>query len=139
MPALRDGDLRSWVKHEEVQGKLYEIRYPVVGTSEFITVATTRPETMLGDTAIAVHPDDERYRALVGRQVRLPLADRLIPIVADEYADPATGSGAVKIQLSFTNEAGEEVAYEAAVIGLRGNSRLERLNLQLEIDVKGKA
>ena len=60
-------------------------------------VATTRPETMLGDTAVAVHPDDERYRDLVGRQVRLPLVGRLIPIIADDYADPEKGTGAVKI------------------------------------------
>ncbi len=60
-------------------------------------VATTRPETMLGDTAVAVHPEDERYRHLVGREVRLPLTDRLIPVIADEYVDPAFGSGCVKI------------------------------------------
>src|SRR5206468_2337439 len=63
----------------------------------FLVVATTRPETMLGDAAVAVHPEDERYRALVGRQLRLPLVDRLIPVVADQHADPAAGSGAVKI------------------------------------------
>ena len=60
-------------------------------------VATTRPETMLGDTAVAVHPEDERYRHLVGQQIRLPLTDRLIPVIADEYVDPAFGSGCVKI------------------------------------------
>ena len=62
-----------------------------------MTVATTRPETMLGDTAVAVHPDDERYRHLIGRQVRLPLVGRLMTIVADEYSDPEKGTGAVKI------------------------------------------
>ena len=66
-------------------------------TGERVTVATTRPETMLGDTAVAVHPEDERYRDLVGRQVRLPLVGRLITIVADEYSDPEKGTGAVKI------------------------------------------
>ncbi len=66
-------------------------------TGEFIVVATTRPETMLGDTAVAVHPDDERYKHLHGKKVRLPLVGRLIPIVADEYSDPEKGTGAVKI------------------------------------------
>ena len=81
----------------EVNGKLYHLRYPLADGSGFISVATTRPETMLGDTAVAVHPNDERYRKLQGAQVRLPLADRLIPIVADEYVDAEFGSGAVKI------------------------------------------
>src|SRR5947207_1590438 len=85
------------VVHEERQGHLWYIKYPVVGAKESLVVATTRPETMLGDTAVAVHPEDERYRALVGRQLRLPLVDRLIPVVADQHADPAAGSGAVKI------------------------------------------
>ncbi len=66
-------------------------------TGIFIIVATTRPETMLGDTAVAVHPDDPRYKELVGRRVRLPLVGRLIPIIADEYSDPEKGTGAVKI------------------------------------------
>ncbi len=83
-------------------GHLYYFDYPVVGeqgerTGERVTVATTRPETMLGDTGVAVHPDDERYRHLQGKKVRLPLVGRLIPIVADEYSDPEKGTGAVKI------------------------------------------
>ena len=78
-------------------GFLWELRYPVVGTDDVIVVATTRPETMLGDTAVAVHPDDERYRDLVGREVELPLTGRRIPIVADTFVDPAFGSGAVKV------------------------------------------
>ena len=82
---------------EEVDGKLWHLRYPLEDGSGHLTVATTRPETMLGDTAVAVHPDDERYRHLIGRQIRLPLADRLIPIVADDAVDPAFGSGAVKV------------------------------------------
>jgi valyl-tRNA synthetase len=82
---------------EEVDGKLWHLRYPLADGSGHLTVATTRPETMLGDTAVAVHPEDERYRHLIGRQIRLPLADRLIPIVADEAVDPAFGSGAVKV------------------------------------------
>jgi valyl-tRNA synthetase len=86
------------VQNRETNGSLWYIRYPVAGLpGRFITVATTRPETMLGDTGVAVHPNDPRFADLVGKSVRLPLADRLIPIVADEYADPETGSGAVKI------------------------------------------
>ncbi|OAI27441.1 valine--tRNA ligase [Methylosinus sp. R-45379] len=90
------------VQQIEVKGHLWHFKYPVVyhdgqPTGEFITVATTRPETMLGDTAVAVHPEDERYTKLVGKNVRLPLVGRLIPIVADEYSDPEKGTGAVKI------------------------------------------
>ena len=85
------------VKHEEVQGKLYEIRYPVIGTDEFITVATTRPETMLGDTAVAVNEKDERYKHLHGKKVLLPLMNREIPIITDELANPEFGTGAVKV------------------------------------------
>ena len=89
------------VETREVQGKMWHFAYPldgepVDGISE-IVIATTRPETMLGDGAVAVHPDDERYRKLVGRMVRLPIAERLIPIIADPYPDPEKGSGAVKI------------------------------------------
>jgi valyl-tRNA synthetase len=85
------------VKHEDVAGKLWEIRYPVVGTDEFITVATTRPETMLGDTAIAVNAKDERYTHLHGKRVLLPLMKREIPIITDELAQPEFGTGAVKV------------------------------------------
>jgi valyl-tRNA synthetase len=85
------------VKHEDVAGKLWEIRYPVVGSSEFITVATTRPETMLGDTAIAVNAKDERYTHLHGKKVLLPLMKREIPILTDELAQPEFGTGAVKV------------------------------------------
>ena len=88
----------------ETKGHLWHLRYPIEGKtfnaedpSTFIVVATTRPETMLGDTAVAVHPDDERYKALVGKNVILPLVGRKIPIIADEYSDPEKGSGAVKI------------------------------------------
>ena len=82
---------------EETDGKLWHFRYPLADGSGHVTVATTRPETMLGDAAVAVHPDDERYRALIGRQLRLPVVDRLIPIVADDAVDPAFGTGAVKV------------------------------------------
>src|SRR5215472_4038597 len=86
------------VDNRETNGQLWHIRYPIDGEpGDYVVVATTRPETMLGDTGVAVHPEDARYTRLVGRLVRLPLVDRLIPIVADEYADPETGSGAVKI------------------------------------------
>ncbi|HKI27227.1 MAG TPA: valine--tRNA ligase [Candidatus Sulfotelmatobacter sp.] len=85
------------VKHEEIAGKLWEIRYPVVETNEFITVATTRPETMLGDAAIAVNAKDERYTHLHGKKVLLPLMNREIPIITDELAQPEFGTGAVKV------------------------------------------
>jgi len=87
------------VKHEEVAGTLWEIRYPVIGTGtkEFVTVATTRPETMLGDTAVAVNAADERYAHLHGKKVLLPLMKREIPIILDEIAKPEFGTGAVKI------------------------------------------
>jgi valyl-tRNA synthetase len=86
------------VENIEMKGHLWHIRYPIAGEDgRFITVATTRPETMLGDVAVAVHPDDERYKDLVGKSAILPLAERPIPIIADEYSDPEKGTGAVKI------------------------------------------
>ncbi len=85
------------VVHEERQGHLWHIKYPVVGTQEFLVVATTRPETMLGDTAVAVNPEDERYKHLVGKKAVLPLMNREIPIIADEMVDREFGTGAVKI------------------------------------------
>jgi len=85
------------VQSEEEDGKLWQIRYPLADGSGHLTVATTRPETMLGDAAVAVHPEDERYRGLVGRQVVLPLTGRTIPVIADEYVDKAFGTGCVKI------------------------------------------
>src|SRR6188472_201585 len=92
------------VEQQEVDGNLWHFRYPVEGKTfdpedetTFITVATTRPETMLGDTAVAVHPDDARYAALVGKNVILPIVGRRIPVVADSYSDPDKGTGAVKI------------------------------------------
>ena len=81
----------------EEQGFLWHIRYPLADGSGHVVVATTRPETMLGDAAVAVHPDDERYRSLIGKAVRLPLCERLIPVIADTYVDPSFGSGCVKI------------------------------------------
>ena len=85
------------VEHEEQEGSFWHIKYPIVGTDDYLEIATTRPETMLGDTAIAVHPDDERYKDIVGKKCILPLTDREIPIVADYYVDKEFGTGAVKI------------------------------------------
>jgi valyl-tRNA synthetase len=86
------------VKEEKAKdGKLYYLQYPIKGLDKTITVATTRPETMLGDTAVAVNPDDERYKDLIGQTIELPLTGREIPIIADEYVDPEFGTGAVKI------------------------------------------
>ncbi|HYM74157.1 MAG TPA: valine--tRNA ligase, partial [Stellaceae bacterium] len=86
------------VESREMRGQLWHIRYPIEGEAgRYLVVATTRPETMLGDSGVAVHPEDGRFADLVGKQVRLPLVGRLIPIVADEHADPEMGSGAVKI------------------------------------------
>ena len=94
-PVLGTGVSDLEVDTDEEDGTIWEIRYPGEGFS--VTVATTRPETMLGDVAVAVNPKDERYRKLVGKSVRLPLADRTIPVIADEYVDPEFGSGCVKI------------------------------------------
>ena len=93
LTALSDLEVES----EEEEGSLWHLRYPLEDGSGHVIVATTRPETMLGDTAVAVHPDDERYQHLVGKNIRLPLANRLIAVIADSYVDPAFGSGCVKI------------------------------------------
>ncbi|MBE5879365.1 MAG: valine--tRNA ligase [Lachnospiraceae bacterium] len=85
------------VEYEEQAGHFWHIKYPIVGTDEFLTFATTRPETMLGDTAVAVHPDDERYAHLIGKKVLLPFVNREIPILADSYVDREFGTGVVKI------------------------------------------
>ena len=91
--ALSDLEVLS----EEEQGHLWHLRYPLSNGSGHLVVATTRPETMLGDSAVAVHPEDERYKSLIGQTVKLPLVDREIPIIADDYVDPEFGSGCVKI------------------------------------------
>ncbi len=85
------------VIHKEMNGKFYHYKYPLSDGSGFLEIATTRPETMLGDTAVAVHPNDERYKNLIGKMVNLPLTDRQIPIIADKHADPEKGTGCVKI------------------------------------------
>jgi valyl-tRNA synthetase len=86
-------------EHSEESGNLYHIAYPIVGAKDkaFLTVATTRPETMLGDVAVAVHPEDERYKQFIGKSVLLPIADVEIPVIADDYVDPEFGTGVVKI------------------------------------------
>jgi valyl-tRNA synthetase len=115
------------VAHEETQGKLWEIRYPVVGMeNEYIVVATTRPETMLGDTAVAVNPRDERYTHLHGKKVRLPLVGREIPIILDELAQPEFGTGAVKVTPAHDPndfEAGKRHNLEELVI-MDGTARM---------------
>ena len=85
------------VEHAEQNGHFWHIKYPIVGSSEFVEIATTRPETLLGDTAVAVHPEDERYQHLIGKMVMLPLVNREIPVVADTYVDKDFGTGVVKI------------------------------------------
>lgn len=85
------------VINEDSEGSLWYISYPILDSTESLTVATTRPETMLGDTAVAVHPEDKRYQHLIGKQIKLPLTARIIPIIADEHVDPNFGSGCVKI------------------------------------------
>ena len=93
LTALSDLEVQS----EEEEGHLWHLRYPLEDGSGHVVVATTRPETMLGDTAVAVNPDDERYKHLIGKRLRLPLAERCIPVIADAYVDPDFGSGCVKI------------------------------------------
>lgn len=85
------------VNNVEANGHLWYIRYPVVSTDEFVIIATTRPETMLGDTAVAINPSDKRYKHLIGKTIKLPLTDREIPIITDDYVDPEFGTGCVKI------------------------------------------
>ena len=112
------------IEHEDERGNLWYFRYPLADDSGFVQVATTRPETMLGDTAIAVAPGDERYAALIGKQVRHPATGQLIPIIADEMVDPAFGTGAVKVTPFHDPndyEFGQRHGVEAIqVIGLKG-------------------
>ena len=96
-PVLRTALSDLEVVSEEESGSLWQLRYPLADGSGVVVVATTRPETMIGDSAVAVHPDDERFRHLVGRSVQLPLTARHIPVIADTYVDPAFGTGCVKI------------------------------------------
>src|SRR6185312_13770236 len=96
-PVLRTAVSDLEVESTEEDGHLWHLNYPLEDGSGHVIVATTRPETMLGDSAVAVNPDDERYLHLIGKKIRLPLTERLIPIIADAYVDPAFGSGCVKI------------------------------------------
>lgn len=96
-PVFRSAVSDLEVESKEVNGHLWYIYYPIENSDEKITIATTRPETMLGDVAVAVHPENEKYKHLVGKNIILPLTGRLIPIIADEYSDPEKGTGAVKI------------------------------------------
>src|ERR1700735_2191068 len=96
-PKLKTAISDLEVQQVETKGHLWYIKYPIEGSDEFIVVATTRPETMLGDVAVAVHPDNERLRHLIGKTAVLPLVGRRIPVIGDDYADPEKGSGAVKI------------------------------------------
>jgi valyl-tRNA synthetase len=96
-PVLQTAVSDLEVESEEENGNLWHIRYPLESGAEFLVVATTRPETMLGDVAVAVHPDDARYKHLVGQQVILPLTGRKIPVIGDDYVDPQFGTGCVKI------------------------------------------
>jgi valyl-tRNA synthetase len=96
-PKLKTAISDLEVQQVETKGQLWHIKYPIEGSDEFIVVATTRPETMLGDVAVAVHPDNARLKHLIGKTAVLPLVGRRIPVIADEYADPEKGSGAVKI------------------------------------------
>lgn len=96
-PANKSAISDEEVNYKTVNGKLWYFKYPVVDSNEQIIVATTRPETMLGDTAVAVNPEDERYKHLIGKKVKLPIVDREIPIIADQYVDKEFGTGAVKV------------------------------------------
>jgi valyl-tRNA synthetase len=96
-PVSRSAISDEEVIHKEVNGYLWHFRYPITGSNEYLVVATTRPETMLGDTAVAIHPDDDRYQNLLGKTVTLPLVGREIPIIKDDYVDPEFGTGCVKV------------------------------------------
>ena len=85
------------VIHKEKQGHLWHFRYPIKNSNEYLVVATTRPETMLGDTGVAVHPDDERYKKYIGKKILLPIVNKEIPIFADSYVDKEFGTGVLKI------------------------------------------
>ncbi len=96
-PAARTALSDEEVEYRDVQGTLYYVRYPVVGSDDFVVIATQRPETIMGDTGICVHPDDPRYRSLHGKQIIVPLVNRKVPLITDEYIDMSFGTGALKI------------------------------------------
>ena len=131
-PVLQTAISDLEVISEEEDGFLWHFRYPVANSAEYVTIATTRPETMLGDTAVAVHPEDERYTHLIGKFVILPLIDREIPIVADNYVDPQFGTGCVKITPAHD--------FNDFAVGERNN--LEVINVmtpQADINLAGTA
>ncbi len=131
-PKLKTAISDVEVQQVESKGQLWYIKYPIEGSDEFITVATTRPETMLGDVAVAVHPGNERLRHLIGRTAILPLVGRRIPIVADEYADPEKGSGAVKITPAHD--------FNDFEVGRRHDLPLVNIfNTEAELDLKDNA
>ena len=118
-PVLKSAVSDLEVESAEEDGFLWHIRYPLVDGSGSITVATTRPETMLGDVAVMVHPDDERYTALIGKHVRLPLCDRDIPVIADDYVDRAFGTGVVKVTPAHdANDYAVGLRHQLDVIGV---------------------
>jgi valyl-tRNA synthetase len=118
-PVLKSAVSDLEVESEEEDGFLWHIRYPLADGSGHLTVATTRPETMLGDTAVMVHPDDDRYAALVGRQVRLPLTGRQIPVIADAYVDREFGTGVVKVTPAHdTNDYAVGQRHQLPIIGV---------------------
>ena len=83
--------------HKEVKGKLWYLKYPIIDSDQYLTVATTRPETMLGDSAVAINPKDKRFKKYIGSSIILPLTNREIPIISDEFVDPEFGTGCVKV------------------------------------------
>jgi len=114
------------IEHQEVKGHLWYIKYPLPGTDEAIVVATTRPETMLGDTAVAIHPDDERYKKFHGQKVLLPLQNRLIPVITDEQVQKDFGTGAVKVTPAHDPvdfELGKKHGLEQIIV-IDGNGRM---------------
>ncbi len=118
-PILKSAVSDLEVESEEEDGFLWHIRYPLVDGRGSVTVATTRPETMLGDVAVMVHPEDERYRALIGKMVKLPLCDREIPVIADDYVDMAFGTGVVKVTPAHdTNDYAVGQRHQLPMIGV---------------------
>lgn len=110
------------VVHKEIEGKFYHVKYPYTDGSGYLEIATTRPETMLGDTAVVVHPDDERYQDIIGKTVILPLMDREIPVITDDYVDMEFGTGAMKVT----------PAHDPNDFELGNRHNLERINVMNE-------
>lgn len=102
-PAAKTALSNEEVIYKDVEGAFYHLKYMIEGTDDYLDVATTRPETLFGDTAVAVNPNDERYKGLIGKNVILPIVNKLIPIIGDEHADPEFGTGCVKITPNDTN------------------------------------